>query len=291
MKGHNFFGLITVASKNLIHIRLFGFLSVVTTCCWVYSPAVAQDRPSQNVQAKPGSPARMPADADPSFEVATIKPADPNDPNDGLHLNGRHIGIENQTIDSLLMFAYGIHQKQIVNAPAWTSAEHFDVDGVPDAEGEPSLKQLQVMMKKFLADRFQLRFHHEQRELEVYALCVAKGGPKITASKSDPNALGDENANHHGIIATMKVTNMSMADFVMILEFSMDKPVVDQTGLAGKWDFAWRWATDESHVSTDANAPPGMFTAIQEQLGLKLEAVKGPADVFVIDHVERSSPN
>src|SRR5579862_3345783 len=145
-KLHLFFAVTTAPRKALVQFGVLNFLLIPTLNGYISLPAAAQDQPGQNVQAKHEAPARMPADADPSFEVATIKPADPNDPNDGFHLKGRHIGIENQTIDRLLMFAYGVHPKQIVDAPAWAATARFDVDGVPDTEGEPSLKQMQGMM-------------------------------------------------------------------------------------------------------------------------------------------------
>jgi uncharacterized protein (TIGR03435 family) len=103
--------------------------------------------------------------------------------------------------------------------------------------------------------------------------------------------LGDESDQSHGAQITQSITNFSMTEFALILQFFTDRPVVDQTGLAGKWNFKWTWTADESRVSPDADAPPGMFSAIQEQLGLKLEAVKAPADVYVIDHIERPSAN
>lgn len=253
----------------------------------VCRPADAQDAP-----AKPAAPKSMSADAEPSYEVATIKPNNPGDHNSRFHQDGRRLDIENETMNTMLLFAYGIHAKQIVHAPAWFASDRYDVDGVLDVDGQPSLKQMQHIVQKMLADRFQLKFHRDTRELSVYAVTVAKGGPKLTKSQSDPNALGDETDQMHGDQITMAITNLSMAEFALIMQFYTDRPVVDQTGLAGKWDFKWAWTADESRVPPDTtNPPPGLFTAIQEQLGLKVEAKKGPADVYVIDHVERPSPN
>ena len=233
----------------------------------------------------------MPADADPSYEVATIKPSSPDEQSDGFDMKGRHMLIKNETVDKMLTLAYGVHPRQIVDAPAWFATEQFDVDGVLDVEGFPNLNQMRAIVKKLLAGRFQLAFHHEQRELAVYALTVAKAGPKIAPSTLGANEHGSEGTNSRGGQETMKVKNLSMADFALVLQFHVDRPVIDRTGLAGKWDFKWTWTVDESRVPPDSNAAPGLFTAIQEQLGLKLEAVKAPADVFVIDHVERPSAN
>jgi uncharacterized protein (TIGR03435 family) len=233
----------------------------------------------------------MPADADPSFEVATIKPSNPDDHNSGFHINGHRFEIEDQTMDILLMFAYGVHHKQIVDAPAWFAGDHFDVDGILDAKGQPNLKQLQRVVQKILADRFALKFHKETRELSVYALRVAPGGPKFAKSQSDPDTLGDESNHIQAGEDTMSIANLSMNEFALSMQFYTDRPVVDQTGLAGKWDFKWTWTVDDTRVSPNTDAAPGMFAAMQEQLGLKLEAKKAPADVFVVDHVERPAPN
>lgn len=233
----------------------------------------------------------MAADADPVFEVATIKPSEPNDPTDGFHTRGRHVFIENQTVNKLIAFAYGMNGKQIAGGPAWLGTDRFDIDGVPDAEGTPSLKQEQGMVKKLLAERFKLTFHQEKRELSVYAITVGKGGPKLAKSVGDLIGMPSQDAEQHGTELAMKFTNMSMADFALCMQFFVDRPIVDQTGLAGKYDFNLRWSFDETEASSNPNAAPGLFTAIQEQDGLKLDAVKAQADVIVIDKVERPSAN
>jgi uncharacterized protein (TIGR03435 family) len=262
-------------------------LSFAGLAPWVVRAAAAQD-----AQLKPEAPKRMAAGADPSYEVATIKPSNPEGGSAGFHMRGRRLFIENKTLRQIFIFAYGVHPKQLAGEPAWFASDRYDIDGVLDTDGEPSLKQLQHIVQKLLAERFALKFHRETRELLVYALTVAQSGSKITKSKDDPNALGDEEDDTRAGQATMTVTNMSMTDFTLIMQFWVDRPVVDQTGLAGKWDFKWTWTVDESRVPADAtNPPPGIFTAIQEQLGLKLDAVKAPAEVLVVDRVERPSPN
>jgi uncharacterized protein (TIGR03435 family) len=259
----------------------------VVAALWLAPAAVAQDP-----QAKQETPTKMAADADPSFEVATVKLSSPDERGTSMHTEGRRFTIRNQTIHNLLAFAIGVHSKQIVDEPEWLATDRYDIDGVIDTEGQPSLKQLQSMTKKLLADRFALKMHEETRDLSVYALMVAKDGLKLTKSQGDPNLLGDENDQNHNGVVTQSITNMSMTDFTLIMQYFVDRPIVDQTGLAGKWDFKWTWTSDESHLPTDlADPPPGMFTAIQEQLGLKLEAKRAPANVYVIDHMERPSAN
>jgi len=190
-------------------------------------------------------------------------------------------------VTNLICFAYSIHKSQIVNAPAWFDEVHWDIDGIPDVEGVPSLHQYQRMVEKLLGDRFALQIHHEKRELSVYVLTVAKGGPKLAVSKSDPDDSIDQTGNGKGM---MKFTNNSMADFALGMQFMVGKPVVNETNLPGRFDFTLRWSPDELRTS-EPDAAPGLYTAIQEELGLKLEPTRAPADVLVIDHAERPSQN
>ena len=245
---------------------------------------------SETAWAIPEPTRLMPADADPKFDVATIKPSDPNSHTSGIHSMGHHPLFENQRIGDLLAFAYGIHRKQIVDEPGWLWTDHYDIDGVLDIEGQPGLKQIQGIIRKLLADRFQLSFHHEKRELSVYALTVSKDGSKLVKSNGDSNGLPDISGSNNSAGRTLRFTNTSMADLTLQLQFDLDRPVVDQTGLAGRFDSIFRWRNDETPTD-DPNAPPGLFTAIQQQLGLKLEPAKALADVLVIDHVERPSSN
>jgi len=232
-------------------------------------------------------PKMMAVDAHPEFEVATIKPTDPKAGGGGFHLVGRHALMKNETLDNLIALAYGVQVKQVVGGPAWFETEHYDIDGVPDVEGQPNLKQIQEMYQKLLADRFKLAFHHDTRELSVYELVVSRVGPKLAKSKGDPNGMPEQ----RGGARAMTFTNTSMADLALMLEFMMDRPVLDKTGLAGRFDFVLSWTPLDAAETTDPNAPPGMFTAVQEQLGLKLEPVKAPADVLVVDKVERPTAN
>jgi uncharacterized protein (TIGR03435 family) len=178
-----------------------------------------------------------------------------------------------------------------VNAPDWVRSELWDAKGFADASGQPSLKQFQSLIRKLLAERFGLVEHTEQRELSVYALTVAKGGPKMEKSAGDPNGLPNENDNENGGQRTMQVENMTMRELCLLLTYFLDRPVVDRTGLAGRYDFRLRWTFDESRVPTDSSAEPTIFTAIQEQMGLKLEAVRTATDVMVIDKVQRPGEN
>jgi uncharacterized protein (TIGR03435 family) len=245
---------------------------------------LAQAAPQSTTQAK-----RMAADAHPSFAVAAIKPHDPDSRRQGFDAQGDRFTVRNQTVASLMQFAYSIYWRQIVDAPDWVFHDRYDIEGKTDTEGEPNLSQQQEMLQKLLADRFGLKFHRDKRELSVYALQIAKGGPKLTAA-ANPDAQPDQDATGNGTDLTQIYTSSSMGHFILGMQFFLDRPIVDQTGLTGRYDFKLRYAPDESHA-TDPNAPPGIFTAIQQQLGLKLEATKAQTDVFVIDRAEKPSPN
>jgi len=243
---------------------------------------------AQDNAAQPLMP--MARDADPAFEVAVIKPADPNDHSQGFRLKGRRIYIENNTMTSLICFAYSIQKTQIVNAAQWFDDQPRDIDGLPDAEGAPNWHQYRLMLQKLLSTRFGLAMHRDKRELPVYAITVAKGGPKLEKSTRDPDALSDQSGHGIGPAQYMRFTNDSMTDFAQFLQLMGDRPVVDQTSLAGRYDFTLLWTPD---VMRDAptDTAPGLFTAVQEQLGLKLAATRAPIDVFVVDAVTRPTEN
>jgi uncharacterized protein (TIGR03435 family) len=241
----------------------------------------------------------MAADANPAFEVATIKPSKPDQPGKGFRVRGRTFSTINTNLSDLMTFAYGLHAKQIVGGPAWFETEKYDIEAQPDQPGQPNDKQLKSMVKKLLTERFKLTFHQEKRELSVYALTVGKSGSKLTKSEGDPNGLPSMFFRGLGVLP---VTNATMGDFANVMQTAvLDRPVVDQTGLTGRFNFTLTWTPDESQFGgmgikvpppgDKPDAPPGLFTAIQEQLGLKLDATKAPVDVLVIDHVEKPSDN
>jgi len=236
-------------------------------------------------------PQPMARNADPDWEVATVRPSDPN--NGGhqhIRFHGQHVTLYDHTVEDLLLIGYGVQKVQLVGEPSWAKTEKWNVNGITDVAGEPDLRQLQGLMQKILKERFALTLHHEQREMPVYALMVAKGGQKMTPNASDPNGWMDQQNSMDGGRDIENMKNTSMAELALILEFRVDRPVVDQTGLKGRYDFKLQWTTDDAQ-SASSDAPPGLFTAIQEQIGLKLEPMKAPADVLVIDHVARPGAN
>jgi uncharacterized protein (TIGR03435 family) len=233
----------------------------------------------------------MARDADPAFEVAVIKPSKPDDHVDRFSPEGRRVRVENHTVNDMIEFAYGVHRRQLEGGPSWLDEQRYDVDGIADVAGEPNGKQIKAMIQKLLADRFQLTIHHERKELSVYAITVGKSGARLTKSLGDPNGLPEENGNGGSTGLEVQYTNYSMADLAENLqEMGPARPVVDQTGIAGRYDFKLKWWPD-AWRSPAPDAAPMLGTALQEQLGLKLEAAKAMVDVIVIDHVERPSEN
>lgn len=236
------------------------------------------------------SQARSAESDHPSFEVATVKPSDPSDPGQGFHVEGRQIHVENESVISLIMFSFTVHPSQIVGGPEW-ARERFDIHGVADFPGEPNLTQLREMLRKLLEDRFGLKVHRETRKMDVYTITVDKGGAKLQPSKAPPNGLPDQTGFGGAQGQTMRFTNNSMAEFAAGMLYFLDRPVVDRTGLTGKYDFTLKWNPGLPSATPDDNAFPGIFTAVRDQLGLRLNAVKDNAEVLVIDELHRPTAN
>jgi len=268
--------------------RIKKLIFLVTLAACASSMTTAQQSPGGSEQhaVVPDSP--MPATAHPSFEIATIKPSRPDDTKGGFQVGGHRLLIQNQSVNDLISFAYAIHRKQIVDGPAWLETQKFDIVGQADVDGYANLRQIQEMLQKLMATRFNLKFHQEKRELAIYTITVAKGGPKITKHTEASNGLPTQSGspNYGG----RRFTNNTMSDLALGIQAFLDRPVVDQTGLAGRYDFVLTWTPDDSNTDS-ANQAPGLFTAVQQQLGLKLDPIKGPVDVYVIDHVDKPSEN
>ncbi len=240
----------------------------------------------------------MDANASPGIEVATIKPTKPDEQRFMLIFNGTRFKTTNISLSKLLAFSYGVQQKQLIGLPPWADTDKYDIDAKPDTAGTPNKKQLQGMVQKLIADRFKLTFHHDTKELSVYALSVAKTGAKLHKSENQDSLPGFG----LGGLGALTVHSATMSDFAaMMQETVLDRPVVNQTELAGRYDFTLNWTPDDSQFggmaakmpppTDNANPPPALYTAIQEQIGLKLDATKAPTDVMVIDHVEKPSEN
>jgi uncharacterized protein (TIGR03435 family) len=219
----------------------------------------------------------------------------------------------NWTIENLIGVAYGADQHQIVGVPKWPWPTVFVIEAKGDGEADAKLAALtgelqwaeqQHMLQALLEDRFKLRTHWETKEGDIYNLVVAKGGPKLGAAGSMPPSanelkmLGGRPAppliqKNDGEGYDFIAHACSMDLWVRMLTPQFQRPVVDKTGLTGKYDFVLkykgRWDRDRS--ADDMDPTPPMDRALQEELGLKVEAAKGPVKVLVIDHVEKPSDN
>jgi uncharacterized protein (TIGR03435 family) len=253
------------------------------------------------IPAPPPPPKLMPADADPSFEVATIKPNDSGATTmQGLTINGREFRTSASSLVDLIAFSYEVQAKQIVGAPEWASRDRYDISAVPDVEGAPNPAQVRTMIRKLLTDRFQLKFHREQKEMPAFVLTVAKGGEKVTPTQLKGPLPGIGMGPAKGGLSMM-VRNGTMGDFTGFLQtIVLDRPVVDHTELKGKYDFTVTFLPDETEfnghspipkLADGVEAAPALFDALQQQDGLKLSAEKTNVEVMVLDKVEKPSAN
>ena len=244
----------------------------------------------------PAPPKTLAADAPMTFEVATIKPADPARAGvgPGITMKPPDVVTFNTTLGYLMGFAYDMHPRQIVGGAPWVESEKYDIVGRPQAAGVPSLPQFRALLRNLIEERFQLKTHREKRNLPAYALVVGSSGPKLTRNETNPN--GPPGAGGKGL-GVMVFSNATMGDFATVMQGNiLDRPVVDRTGLEGRFDFTLSWTPDESQyrqagiqvppAPADAKLP-GLFTAIQEQIGLRFESVTAPVEVIVIDGAEK----
>jgi uncharacterized protein (TIGR03435 family) len=245
-------------------------------------------------QVPTATPRLATADTGPVFEVATIKPSRPEE-RLAMLVKGHQFITTASSLYDLIAFAYGLHARQVTNVPAWLETERYDVTAQSGSEEQPKGERLRVMVQKLLADRFKLSFHREKKELPAFTITVGKAGIKI-AQSSDPNGTPGVGFSGPGAMIVKSATISDFAGFMQ--RYVMDRPVVDQTHLAGKYDFTLNWTANETQFEGRAFEPPNqtgdaadLFTEIQEQLGLKLESAKVPVEVLIIDRIEKPSDN
>jgi uncharacterized protein (TIGR03435 family) len=182
----------------------------------------------------------------------------------------------NVTLDVLIEVAFGVDENQISGRPYWLGTEHYDVTGKPEGAGGLSYVQLRPMLQQLLTTRFKLAVHRETRDVSGYALVVGNGGPKLTESTTE--------SGHKYILPDgIRFDHTSLATFAAALARPTGHPVVDKTGIAGNYNINIEYAQDGA---TDSSRP-SLFTALQEQLGLKLEPQKVPFESLIIDHVDK----
>jgi uncharacterized protein (TIGR03435 family) len=241
-------------------------------------------------------------DLRPSFDAASIRPAAPPVgpflpsqrpvcPQSGCGGPGtgspERITFTVTSLKNLIQQAYDVRSYQ-VEGPDWLESATFDV--VANVPAGATREQANVMLQNLLADRFQLKLHRSTREVPVYALVVANNGPKLTVAANDPNAVrGRGTLSVRGGGKRFEFDGRTMASFAESLETDAERPVIDMTGLEGTYDIRLTFAP-RGRSAIGSPAPPDMpelFTALQEQLGLRLESRRGPMALLVVDSALR----
>lgn len=226
------------------------------------------------VCASPVVPQWAPVRAE--FDVASIRRPNPSgDRGTNMSSNGGTVMLHNATLKFCIVAAYGVQEQLIEGGPAWINSERYEI--LAKAGDSAQRAQLASMLQSLLEDRFKLKIHRETKQRPIYALTVAKSGPKLHPSEGGEFFLGRRGK---GPVTGRKA---SMAGLAGTLSTLMGRKVVDQTGLSGVYDFTLEFAPLDA-----VDSPlPALVTALQEQLGLKLEAANGPVEVLVVDHAEK----
>jgi bla regulator protein blaR1 len=220
------------------------------------------------------------------FEVASIKPSTAIGYDSSLNRQpGGVLAVKNTTLHTLILFAWGLRPHQLTGGPGWVDSDRWDMMArPPEGSGEEpgwsdaAMDRMRQRLRALLADRFKLTVHAETKEMPIYALVIAKGGPHLTPAAGTGSGPSFSIRNNQ-----LKCRNISMQRFSQALGGEVGRSVVDRTGLEGDFDFEMKFATDASG--------PDFVTALQEQLGLKLEPTRGPVQIIVIDRVEKAAAN
>jgi uncharacterized protein (TIGR03435 family) len=261
--------------------------------------------------ADPQSPAPAQSTAPPPlFEVATIKASKPDVEESMMMMTKDGVSITGIPLAMIIREAFNTEDDHLIGEPGWVKSSHFDIEAKVAPEDAPKLKgmpfaQRKTMLVQLLVDRFGLKYHRETRDLPVYELVIAKGGVKMQPAKEQDPAK----ARHLMMVdgpGKLESTAMKVENLRHVLSQQLGRTVVDKTGLTGNYDFTLNWTPDQPTpgMAAQGDAPPApsddaasstpgpsLFTALEEQLGLKLESAKGPEEVIVIDHIEQPSAN
>ena len=234
-----------------------------------------------------------------AFEVAKVSITDEKEQGRFIRMENDHRLVERgYSVKGLIAAAYDLNPKTISGEPGWANSEHYDIEAVTPGAVRPTHDEQMKMLRALLSERFGLKFHREKKEFSIYAMTVAKGGLKLKAAEdaSVPPTVGP------GIAYPARVElpgrNATVGELASLLQRAiLDRPVVDRTGLTGRYDFTLVWAPNDSEFGGDGpkapeSAPsPPLFEALEQQLGLKLEATRGTVDALVVDAVTRPSEN
>jgi uncharacterized protein (TIGR03435 family) len=222
------------------------------------------------------------------FEVASVKPIDPHTLGRRMVLTqGRDLHAS-VTLFGLIQYAYDLQGYQIAGGPSWVGNDFYDIAAKAEGEGKPTTEEFRQMLRNLIADRFQLKFRREIKELPVYELVLAKGGPTMRQNT--------ESASYRWGIpgkGQWDVTSAEMQRLASSLAKEVGRTVLDMTGLKARYDFKLEWMPEDTappdpdSIAGVTPARPSIFTAVQEQLGLKLEPKKDSVEMLIIESVER----
>jgi bla regulator protein BlaR1 len=249
------------------------------------------------------APLIRPQPARPSFEVASIKPAQPGKPTLYDVLPKGRIIARSVTLKRLITIAYRLQGYQVTGGPGWISDERFDVDAKADESSRTTDEQSRQMLQSLLADRFRLEVVQETKDAPIYHLATVKNGPHLSPDQSPPQPsppmpgrLLPRGAMRMGVgVATGSAVKISA--LVSFLSGTLGRPVIDHTNLTGLYEVELHWTPDQipNDLPPDTVLPPSdgpsLFTALQEQMGLKLESATGPVEFVLIRRAERPSEN
>jgi len=238
-----------------------------------------------------------------AFEAASVKQN--NSGSRAIRMGGGldRFSAENVTLRMIMSLAYDLEDFQILQRPEWVDAERYDIQA--KAEGKPTRQDIMNMLQVLVEDRFKLAFHRDKKELPVYLLTIGKNGPAlaardcITRESNVPTATNAPDSSFCGYLSfgngnTIRATSIRMGSFADVLTNILKRKVIDTTGFESAFDVSLNYSSDllpNDNTLVPADLTPSIFTALQEQLGLKLESGKRPVDVLVIDHVERPTEN
>ena len=246
-----------------------------------------------------------------NYDVVSIKPNKSGSGSVRISIDRERFIGTNVSVKALIRYAYDLETDDLISGlPGWAGSSNLDVEAKVSAEDVAALKRLsdddstaerRLMMQALLADRFALNVHHEKKELPTYALVVMKSGLKL--KPADPNNTYDNGLKRPGGAARgagsvdtnntdLTAQAVPLSSLATFLAQKLSRPVDDKTGLTANYDFTLKWSPDEvAQDSQNANTPPSIYTALQEQLGLKLESTKGPVDTIVVDHIDPPTEN
>jgi uncharacterized protein (TIGR03435 family) len=236
------------------------------------------------------------------YDVVAIRPNADND-NRFMFRGGPSFTAVGVTLKFLIVHAYDVRAFQVSGGPGWIGTEGWDIRAKAEGiKGRLQRDQFDTMFRALLEDRFQLKVHSETKEMPVYALVVGKNGSKLTPHTGGPPSPAEASNSGRGSLSVKKGSTAALAS---LLSLQLGRTVIDKTDLKGEFDFKLEWAHERGQGGmeslglppdpprpqpADSNGP-SIFTAVQEQLGLRLESRKGPVEIIVIDHAERPSEN